>query len=107
MAPPPRNTIVAAIDHLHQDANAWRVCAGQLRTGSSIAGSLGLGGYEFSYVADKAGLQHTYFLLQQKMVALCDEAAANFENVGAALDLAADGYDHDERAAVHDLHKAW
>jgi hypothetical protein len=107
MAPPPHGTIVAAIDQLHRDADAWRVCAGQLRAGSLIAGFLGLGGYEFSYPAAKAGLQHTYLLLQQKMVGLCDEAAANFENVGAALDLAADGYDHDERAAVHELRKAW
>jgi hypothetical protein len=107
VAPPPHGTIVAAIDQLHHDANAWRDCAGQLSTCSTIADSLGLGGYEFSYAADKAGLQHTYLLLQQKMSALCDEAAANFENVGGALDLAADGYDHDERAAVHDLHKSW
>lgn len=107
MAPPPHSTIVAAIDQLHRDADAWRDSAGQLRICSDIAASLGLGGYEFSYAADKAGLQHTYLLLRQKMSALCDEAAANFENVGAALDLAADGYDHDERAAVHDLHKVW
>jgi len=107
MAPPPHDTIVAAIDQLHRDADAWRDCAGQARTCSVIAGSLGLGGYEFSYAADKAGLQRTYLLLQQKMVALCDEASANFENVGAALDLAAHGYDRDERAAVHDLRKAW
>ena len=107
MPPPPRSTIVAAIGQLHADAGAWRTCAGQLDTCSGQAEALSLGGYEFSYAADKAGLQQTYFLLQQKIAGLCQEAAANFENVGEALDRAADGYDHDERAAVHELRKAW
>src|SRR5690349_23279706 len=107
MAPPPHSTIVAAIGQLHSDAGAWRAAAGQLKTCSGMAGALDLGGYEFSYASDKAGLQQTYFLLQQKIAGLCHEAAVNFENVGGALDRAADGYDHDERAAVHELRKAW
>lgn len=107
MAPPPRSKIVAAIGQLHSDAAAWRACAGQLKTCSDMAEALSLGRYEFSYAADKAGLQQTYFRLQQKIAGLCHEAATNFDNVGEALDRAADGYDHDERAAVHELRKAW
>ena len=107
MAPPPSNTIVAAIDQLHRDADAWRTCAEQLKTCSGVADGLSLGGYEFSYAADKAGLQRTYTQLQQKLVTLSNEAALNFILVGAALDQAASGYDSDERAAVHELRRAW
>jgi hypothetical protein len=107
MAPPPGSTIVAALHALHSDANTWRTCADQLQTCAGMAGALSLGGYEFSYAADKAGLQQTYLLLQQKLARLCDEAAANFVNVGTALDSAAYAYDHDERTAVHELHNAW
>jgi len=111
MAPPPsrppNSKIVAAIDQLHHDADAWRACAEQLKTCSGMAYVLSLGGYEFSYAADKAGLQRTYTQLQQKLVALCNEAALNFILVGTALDQAANGYDSDERAAVHELRRAW
>jgi hypothetical protein len=107
MAPPPGSTIVAALDALHSDANAWRTCADQVQICAGMADALSLGGFEFSYAADKAGLQRTYLLLQQKMAHLCEEAATNFVNVATALDSAAYAYDHDERTAVHELHDAW
>jgi hypothetical protein len=108
MAPPPsRDTIVAALAALRGDARAWRSDAAQMRAGSRAAAGLALDGAVFSGLGEVIGYAEVYRRLVLKVVDLFDGGAANFDAVGAALATAADGYDQDERDAVHLMKGAW
>jgi hypothetical protein len=107
MAPPSKDTIVAAIAALRDDALQWRRCGDTMSGAGDVAASLGLGTFELSYFGEQVGLVEVYGKLQVKMALLCREAADNFAGVAAALESAAGGYEHDERAAVHDLRGTW
>jgi hypothetical protein len=107
MAPPPHNTIVAAVKALRGDAVQWRQHADTAVAAGTVVESLGLGTFDLSYFGETTGLVEVYGKLQAKMAQLCGEAADNFAGVAAALESAAEGYDQDERAAVHQLHGTW
>lgn len=108
MAPPPsHDTLVAALQALRADAGCWRSDAALMRAGSRAAASLTLADAAFSGLGEVAGYAEVYHRLVAKVVTLFDGGAANFDAVGAALDAAANGYDQDERAAVHLLKGRW
>lgn len=108
MAPPPsRDTIVAALQALRGDANAWHSDAAQMRAGSRAAAALALDGAAFSGLGETIGYAEVYRRLVLKVVALFDGGAANFDAVGTALATAADSYDQDERNAVHLMKGVW
>jgi hypothetical protein len=107
MAPPPKEKIVAAVATLREDAHVWRSSGDELRVGAQIAASLDFDAFHFSYLGDKIGLTETYRQVQDKVTRLFQEGATNFGNVAVALNAAADGYDQDERDAVHALRGAW
>jgi hypothetical protein len=105
--PPSAETVAAAIEALRADALVWHEAATSLRVSGGATASLALTGAQLSYAAERTGLTAVYDELQHKLTHLCAEAAANFDAVGGALEQAAAGYEHDERAAVHRLLGAW
>jgi len=108
MAPPPsHDTVVAALQALRGDASAWHSDAVQMRTGSRAAAALALDPAVFSGLGEVTGYPVVYHRLVAKVVALFDGGAANFDAVGTALTTAADGYDQDERNAVHLMRGVW
>jgi hypothetical protein len=107
MAPPSSDTIVAAVAALRGDAGQWRRCGDTLHAAGDVAAGLRLGIADLSFFGDQAGLVEVYDRLQAKLAQLCGEAAENFTGVAFALESAATGYERDERAAVHQLRRAW
>jgi hypothetical protein len=93
--------VTAAISALRTDASMWLGMADELREAAGVAGRLDLAALHFSYLGDKAGLTDAYRDIQDKLIRLLGEGAANFDSMGKALRTAADGYDEDERHAVH------
>jgi hypothetical protein len=107
MAPPPNEKIVAAVESLRGDAHTWRSGGEELQVAAQIAGTLVLEAFHFSYLGDQVGLTDIYRRVQDKMTRLFEEGATNFGNVANALDSAADGYEQDERNAVHAMRGVW
>jgi hypothetical protein len=100
--PPPTDAqIRAALDAMRVDAAMWTQMSDELRTAAGIAATLQLSALHFSYLADKAGLTSTYQQIQAAMVRLMGEGAGALEGLAGALRTAADGYEEDERRAVH------
>jgi hypothetical protein len=93
--------VTAAISALRTDAGMWHGMADELREAARVAGRLDLAALHFSYLGDKAGLTDAYREIQDKLIGLLGEGATNFDSMGKALRTAADGYDEDERNAVH------
>ncbi|HZM74381.1 MAG TPA: hypothetical protein VFC19_01565 [Candidatus Limnocylindrales bacterium] len=63
--------------------------------------------FHFSYIGDKIGVTETYRLLQEKLIDLLNDGAVNFRSVAQALNIAANGYQEEDRNAVHRLKNIW
>jgi hypothetical protein len=103
MTHPREQVVQAATDALRQDAQTWRFGAGELDIAQIAAAEMDFQAFHFSYIGDKVGLTQTYGQLQEKMIRLLQEGAANFRAVADALTLAANAYDREERNAEHRL----
>jgi hypothetical protein len=104
---PSQGQIDVAIEALRDDAQKWRAAAGDLEIAAGVAGQMDLQAFHFSYVGDKVGVTDAYRALQDKLIDLLNGGAANFRSVAQALNLAADGYQQDDRNAVHRLKNVW
>jgi hypothetical protein len=96
-----------AIQALRDDAQKWRAAAGELEIAARVAGEMDFQAFHFSYIGDKIGVTDAYRMLQDKMIDLLNGGAANFRNVAQALNTSADGYQEDDRNAVHRLKNVW
>lgn len=76
-------------------------------TAKGAAAGFGLGESQLSWASAPTGLLSTYQEAQDKVLQLLGEAEQNFDDTGAALDKAADGYEDDERHAVHRMKHVW
>lgn len=74
---------------------------------ASAAAALDLASFQLSWAASLVGLTDTYHEIQQKVATLLREGEANFDGIGDALQTAADGYERDERDAVHRATNVW
>lgn len=102
MAPPPsKEEIEVAIETLRQGGATWQQNADVMQAASLAATAQSLGPFELSAHASITGLVETYALLQEKVATLLHQGAHNFEEIGAALKIAANGYEQDEIDAVH------
>jgi hypothetical protein len=101
MPPPTEAQIKAGLEAMRADAAMWSQMSDELRTAAGIAATLQLSMLHFSYLGDKAGLTTTYQEIQALMVRLLGEGATAFEGLAGSLRTAAEGYEEDERRAVH------
>ena len=107
MAPPPKDTIVAAMAALRADAKVWHDNSAELGTAAQLAVTLSLDPAAFSSFGEEVGLPGVYQGLYEKVSLLLQEGSGNFDGIAGALHRAADGYDRDERFAVHELLDQW
>jgi hypothetical protein len=107
MTGPNQGQIDVAIQSLREDAQRWRAAAGELQDAATVAGQMDFQAFHFSYLGDKIGVTDAYRALQDKLIDLLNGGATNFRNVAEALTLAAEGYEQDERNAVHRLRNVW
>jgi hypothetical protein len=104
---PSHEQVDVAIQALRDDAQKWRAAAGELEAAARVAGQMDLQAFHFSYIGDKIGVTQAYQLLQDKLIDLLNGGATNFRSVAEALKVSADGYQQDERDAVHRLKNVW
>jgi hypothetical protein len=104
---PSQGQIDVAIQSLRDDAQKWRLGAGELEIAARVASEMDLQAFHFSYIGDKIGVTDAYRSLQDKLIDLLNGGATNFRNVAQALTMAADGYQEDDRNAVHRMKNVW
>src|SRR5262245_21609878 len=98
--PPSKDTVEAAIQSLRDDAQTWRLGAGELQIAANVAGEMDFQPFHVPYIGDKVSLTDSYRQQQDKLIALLGGAAANFTNIATVLTAAAAGYEEDEGTAV-------
>jgi hypothetical protein len=98
---PTSQQIAAALDAMRKDAAVWQDMAGQMRDAAGVADRLDLSKLHFSKLGDMLGMVDLYRDVQDRMVRLIQQGAANFDATAAALTTAANGYEKDEQDNVH------
>lgn len=81
-----------ALKALHDDATEWSRAANELSDAARAAARLDLSAHHLSHLADAAGLTGKYREIQDGLVRLLGEGAANFDSLATALRAAADAY---------------
>lgn len=107
MAPPPKDTIVAALTALRGDAKVWHDNGAELDAAARSAVALSLAPTDFCSLGEEVGLPAVYQELHDKVGRLLREGTGNFDGIADALTQAADGYDRDEQYAVHEMLDKW
>lgn len=104
---PASEQLRVAIARLRADARMWRTMAATAGTARVAGTGLDLGEPQLSWASRQAGLLDTYREARHKTLRLLDEAERSLDAIGAALDRAADGYERDERDAVHRINDVY
>jgi hypothetical protein len=109
MAPPPTDKMIAAgIAALRDDAAAWLTAAAALAdAAAALAGPPLLDPEAFGLAGLRTGLAALYDDLHRQTVDRLSQAPSTFTATAVALRFAADGYERDERDAVHRLRGIW
>jgi hypothetical protein len=105
--PPTDEEIRVAIAALRSDAREWREWAAALAQASTVVDRLDLSVNDMCALSEVVGLPETYAALCHRARALASQGALRFAEVAGALVAAADGYERDERDAVHRLRGVW
>jgi hypothetical protein len=105
--PPTDEEIRVAIAALRSDAGEWHDWAGALARASTVVYELGLSVNDMCALSGVVGLPETYAALRHQAQMLAVQGAQRFTQVADALVAAADGYERDERDAVHRLRGVW
>ncbi|BCB89061.1 hypothetical protein [Phytohabitans suffuscus] len=105
--PPTDEEIRVAIAALRSDAHEWREWARALARASTVVEELGLSVNDMCALSAAVGLPETYAALRDRAGTLAGQGVVRFTEVAGALSAAADGYERDERAAVHRLRGVW
>lgn len=101
MTAPTKEQVEVAVQALRDDAQRWLDMADTMRSAASAGARLDLNAFHFSVLGHLLGIDSLYNQVQQTIVTLLGQGASNFESVAGALKAAADGYEEDERDAVH------
>lgn len=104
---PGGDVVAVAVEALRRDAREWCRWADGLDAGARVAGDLDLTANEMCGLSELAGLPELYGAVQRRAVELAVTGAREFVAVAGALTNAANGYEADERAAVHRLLGVW
>lgn len=107
MPPPDKDILAAALGALRDDAKTWDSISQDLESAKRTAERLDLDALHFSYIADKLGLTTLYKEIQDKMVRLLGEGAANDKSVAEALLKSAATYEQEEKDGVHRIKGVW
>lgn len=105
--PPTDEEIRVAIAALRSDAAEWRAWAGVLARASTVVDQLHLSVDDMSALSVVVSLPEMYGELRRRAHTLAAQGEARFTEVAGALVAAADGYERDERHAVHRLRGVW
>jgi hypothetical protein len=105
--PPTDEEIRVAIAALRSDADDWREWAGTLRRVSTVVDQLGLSVNDMCALSAVVDLPETYAALRRQARMLAVQGELRFTDVADALVAAAEGYERDERNAVHRLRGVW
>ncbi|MDQ7907967.1 hypothetical protein RB614_25920 [Phytohabitans sp. ZYX-F-186] len=105
--PPTDEEIRVAIAALRSDADEWREWVRALARASTVVDELDLSVNDMCALSGVVGLPETYGALRQRAQTLAGQGVLRFAEVADALATAADGYERDERAAVHRLRGVW
>lgn len=105
--PPTEEEIRVAIAALRSDAREWHDWAGALGRASTVVDQLDLSVNDMCAMSAVVGLPETYSAIRHRARALAEQGMVRFTEVAGALAAAADGYERDERAAVHRLRGVW
>ncbi|MFC4858778.1 hypothetical protein [Actinophytocola glycyrrhizae] len=104
---PTKDQYEVALAALRDDATTWTGCADDLAAAKSTADGLDLEALHFSYLADKCGVTQLYADFQSKFVRLLGEGETTCHAVSDALLAAAQTYQQEEEAGVHNLNNVW
>lgn len=104
---PSGEAVAVAVEALRRDAQEWCRWAETLDAAARLAAELDLSANEMCGLSELAGLPALYGAVQRRAVALALAGAGQFVAVAEALRSAADGYEADERMAVHRLLGLW
>lgn len=107
MTQPSADQITAALHALRADARAWAAAADQLTDAAQNARRLSLDAFHFTYIGDQLGVTEAYRSLQEKIVVLLGQGAANLDSLAVALQASANTYQAEDEAGVHRLRKIW
>ncbi len=105
--PPTDEEIRVAIAALRSDAREWREWARTLAQASTVVDQLDLSVNDMCALSGVVGLPETYAAVRHRAQALAAQGVLRFAEVADALAAAADGYERDERDAVHRLRGVW
>jgi hypothetical protein len=105
--PPTDEEIRVAIAALRSDARQWREWAATLARASTVVDQLGLSVNDMCAMSGVVGLPETYGAIRHRAQTLAEQGTFRFTEVADALSAAADGYERDERDAVHRLRGVW
>lgn len=107
MTQPSADQITAALEAMRADARAWGAAADQLTDAAQNARRLSLDAFHFSYFGEQLGLTAAYRSLQEKLITLLEQGAANFDSLAVALQRSADTYQAEDEAGVHRMRNVW
>jgi hypothetical protein len=105
--PPTGEEVAVAIGALRRDAAEWLEWADSLARAAAVAADLSLTANDMCALSQLCGLPDLYARVQQRTAELAAHGAQGFTAVAGALTAAADGYEADERNAVHRLRGTW
>jgi hypothetical protein len=105
--PPTDEEIRVAIEALRSDAREWLAWSDALAQVASVVPDLSLTAHEMCAMSELVDLPGLYAAVQRRVADLAVRGAESFAAVSGALTAAADGYERDERAAVHRLRGVW
>lgn len=105
--PPTDEEIRVAIAALRSDAAQWRGWADTLDRASTVVDELHLTVNEMCALSGVVGLPSIYAALCHRAQTLATQGSQRFADVAGALVAAADGYEQDERDAIHRLRGVW
>lgn len=105
--PPTDEEIRVAIAALRSDAHQWREWAATLARASTVVDQLDLSVNDMCAMSGVVGLPETYAAIRHRAQILAAQGTLHFTEVADALSAAADGYERDERNAVHRLRGVW
>jgi hypothetical protein len=106
MPPPDKEQVRLAIEAMNTDITMWKEVAADCRSAAGVGARLDLSNLHFTYLGDKAGLVDAYRNLQDRLVSLAEQAAANYDSVAGALAKAATDYKAEDEAGKHAIEGA-
>ncbi|GHH59900.1 hypothetical protein [Lentzea cavernae] len=97
--------LMMALDALRTDAGLWSTAADKVQAPQSAIGGLTLTGHDVSMWAVDRGLDRTYENGRVVLEDLLRQAMIAFNGLGDSLRAAADTYEREEAANLHDMNR--